>query len=117
MKIGDTVLVLAVSEAIYNMDGQRVIERSPCEPFFAVITGRTRKYLGEYKQSQHWDMDYEQAYLKVTGTRTLWLVRVGIENREISVDEADMELQSVPMNLPSRGRNPKIHRTPHEVVL
>lgn len=107
MKIGDTVLVSATSDAIYDESGRRVIAQFFCEPFFAVITGRTRKNLGEYQPSRHYDYEHDPPSLKVTGTKTLWLVRVGLENKEIAVDEADMEPQPVAMRLPNRGVKPK----------
>lgn len=108
MKIGDTVLVSATSDAGYDENGKRRIYRDECEPFFAVITGRTRKNLGEYQPARHYHDDGDDPpSLKVTGTKTLWLVRVGLENKEIAVDEADMEPQLVDMRLPNRGVKPR----------
>ena len=103
--IGTKVTVSATVECVYvyedkdvsrvpfeNRKTVRVLDRKPCKPFTGWIVGARKKHLGEYSP-RTWSYDGEEdpAYLSIDKVVWVWLVRVGIVNKEVEVLDEDLQ--------------------------
>jgi hypothetical protein len=106
LEIGQRVIVRAISTMGYDGHNNRVVNRNSIVPVDAVITGQAVRYLGKYHRSHGgdgWGEDYTPAELAVSGSVTLWCVRMGLKNREHLVQDADLEPGSVRPHLGSQA--------------
>ena len=94
--LGDWVRVNAVAEMQYNEHQERAMVRRPVEPFHAQVIGLATRQCGHYQRGSDGfysgDFDFSEASLSVTGTVKVWLVRAGLMNKEIEVDNDDLEI-------------------------
>jgi len=107
MKIGDPILVRAITSVGYDSKCNRDAVRDECEPFQAVVTGHRTKMLGKVHAPSRnmWPEDYEPAYLQVSKAIGLWEIRHGLTNSPMLVADGDFE-QIEPFNLPNRALLP-----------
>lgn len=125
-EIGQRVIVNAVATMGYDERDNRIVRRNSIVPVDAVITGQATRYLGRYHGASHgnWANDeYSPAELAVSGSVTLWCVRMGTKNKEHLVQDADLEPGSVRphtpgcyMKLPKRAPRLTYIASPEEPV-
>jgi hypothetical protein len=85
-QIGDWVRVKAYVEFNYDHE-KRVADKTNLEkPIIGQIVGARRKFLGQYKSGGYDD----PAYLAVSGSIIVWLVRDGYLNKPYEVLEEDV---------------------------
>lgn len=112
LKIGQTVRVSAFATVEYINDRDRAVTTAPVESFLAVIVGQAVRYTGTYQPasggSRPWgDEDYEQASLTVSGSVTLWEVRMGMVNKPMLVRDEDLEAVTEEFLLPRQADKPR----------
>lgn len=109
MKIGDPVLVRAISKMEYDYsDGfirRQVVRTEAKAKAKAVLTGRRTKMIGLIRPSSRdlLDMDYEPATFDCKGTVEFWEVRTGLYNKPLLVADDDIE-PTEPFDLPRMSK-------------
>jgi hypothetical protein len=91
-QIGDWVKCKAYVTFGYDHE-QRAVDKTH-KPIIGQIVGAKRKFMGQYKPGGYDD----QAYLSVSSSVIVWLVRDGYLNKPYEVLEEDIELQEVVQN-------------------
>jgi len=92
LQIGDVVEVRTTIEAGYEgiTRNERKLFRTELEtPKIGQVVGLKRLYLGKYNSGNFDD----QAYLQVERGVTVWLVRFGMLNRPVCVQDEDLVLR------------------------
>lgn len=95
-RIGDEVLVMAITEMGYNQEKYRCPFRVEFqEPQLYIVVGAVRRRLGEYipqqrSHSYYSDEGPEPAELRVTGTVLLYRLRSGMFGKEINAAVDDV---------------------------
>jgi len=92
-QIGDVVQVKATTEADYDdhsKNERKLIKTELEEAKLGLIVGLKRLHLGIYNDG-HYDFDGGQPpYLQVKNVVTVWLVRFGMLNRSVCVQDEDL---------------------------
>jgi len=101
LRIGDLVRVLAVTRAEYNDQNQRIVVREELsEPNLGYVVGAARIQIGEYSGAGLTGAGLtaktttsSPPFLIVKGVVTVWLVRFGLLNRPVKVQDKDAKLE------------------------
>lgn len=94
--MGDKVRAKAVVSFGYDMEGERVADRTELDaPLDGFIVGRRFQPLGTYHPQRHYQSivgdDYEPAYIAVKETVPVWLVSPGLYRNPKLVLDTDVE--------------------------
>lgn len=111
LTLGSYVLVNRISTVEYD-DRDKGVCKYPCEPFKAVVVGQAIKRIGKYQPQRggrdgFGDEDYQEAYLHVTGTVTLWEVKATMTGKIILVGDDDLT-EIGPFTVPRAGFKPTV---------
>lgn len=93
--IGQPVKVKETAEFYYDEHGKRHVRAiENVKPFEGFVTGKTVRYLGQFKRGNKTDFynqDFTEAELKRDGSISLWLVKKSLKSREQLVLDDQLE--------------------------